>query len=101
MPSLTLPTDAGGLARYVLSGAHIAKPAVRNWNRVAYAAAHAVADPRSPLDPWLAPAIDWDRTIAYREHLWRLGLGVAEAIDRKSTRLNSSHVSESRMPSSA
>ena len=81
MPSLTLPTDAGGLARYVLSGAHIAKPAVRNWNRVAYAAAHVVADPRSPLDPWLAPAIDWDRTIAYREHLWRLGLGVAEAMD--------------------
>src|ERR1043166_9187219 len=27
------------------------------------------------------------------------GFGVAEAADRKSTRLNSSHVSESRMPS--
>ena len=27
--------------------------------------------------------------------------GAAEALDRKSTRLNSSHVSESRMPSSA
>ena len=29
------------------------------------------------------------------------GLGVAGQVDRKSTRLNSSHVSESRMPSSA
>ena len=27
--------------------------------------------------------------------------GIASALDRKSTRLNSSHVSESRMPSSA
>ena len=29
----------------------------------------------------LTPAIDWDRTIAFREHLWSLGLGVAEAMD--------------------
>jgi hypothetical protein len=40
-----------------------------------------VADPLSSVDPWLEPAIDWDRTIAYREHLWRLGFGVAEAMD--------------------
>ena len=33
------------------------------------------------VDPWLDVAIDWDRTIAYREHLWDLGLGVAEAMD--------------------
>jgi hypothetical protein len=26
-------------------------------------------------------AIDWDKTIAFREHLWDLGLGVAEAMD--------------------
>ena len=26
-------------------------------------------------------AIDWDRTIAFREHIWDLGLGVAEAMD--------------------
>ena len=38
---------------------------------------------RSPgrCDPWLDAAIDWDRTIAFREHLWDLGLGVAEAMD--------------------
>src|SRR5262249_42105022 len=32
-------------------------------------------------DPWLDCAIDWDRTIAFREYLWGLGLGVAEAMD--------------------
>ena len=32
-------------------------------------------------DPWLDCAIDWDATIAYRQRLWSLGLGVAEAMD--------------------
>ncbi len=50
-------------------------------NRIAFAAAHVVADPRADVDPWLAAAIDWDRTIAFREHIWDLGLGVAEAMD--------------------
>ena len=48
---------------------------------MALAAAHVVADPLADVDPWLEVAIDWDRTIAYREHLWDLGLGVAEAMD--------------------
>ena len=50
-------------------------------NRIAFAAAHVVADPLADNDPWLDCAIDWDRTIAFREHLWGLGLGVAEAMD--------------------
>ena len=78
MPSLILPTNGGALDRYTLSGVPAWTPAVRGWNRTAYAAAHVVADPLSSVDPWLEPAIDWDRTIAYREHLWRLGFGVAE-----------------------
>jgi Protein of unknown function (DUF993) len=40
-----------------------------------------VADPLADVDPWLEPAIDWERTLAFREHLWDLGLGVAEAMD--------------------
>ena len=40
-----------------------------------------VADPLADNDPWLTPAIDWDRTIAFRDHLWDLGFGVAEAMD--------------------
>ena len=50
-------------------------------NRVAFAAAHVVADPLADCDPWLDAPIDWDRTIAFREHLWDLGFGVAEAMD--------------------
>src|SRR5262249_62112477 len=49
--------------------------------RRAFAAVHGVADPWSGREPWLEPAIDWDSTIAYREHLWRLGFAVAEAMD--------------------
>ena len=50
-------------------------------NRVAFSAAHVVADPLADADPWLTAAIDWDQTIAFREHVWDLGLGVAEAMD--------------------
>jgi hypothetical protein len=40
-----------------------------------------VSDPLADIDPWLSAAIDWDKTIAFREHIWDLGLGVAEAMD--------------------
>jgi hypothetical protein len=50
-------------------------------NRVAFAAAHVVADPLADCNPWLDEAVDWDATIAFREHLWDLGFGVAEAMD--------------------
>src|SRR5262245_27771859 len=43
-------------------------------NRVAFAAAHVVADPKADNDPWLDCAIDWDKTIAFREHMWGRGL---------------------------
>ena len=51
------------------------------WNRVAFAAAHVVADPAAAIDPWLDAALDWEATLAYRRHLWSLGFGVAEAMD--------------------
>jgi hypothetical protein len=40
-----------------------------------------VADPLAECDPWLDAPVDWEATLAYRRHLWRLGLGVAEAMD--------------------
>ena len=58
-----------------------AAEAPQAWTRDVYAAAHVVADPLSPDDPSERVAIDWDRTLAYREHLWSLGFGVAEAMD--------------------
>ena len=80
--SITLPRAHGDLATYTLKGVTAAKPtgAVK-FNRIAYSAAHVVADPRAAIDPWLQCAVDWDATIAYRRHLWSLGLGVAEAMD--------------------
>jgi hypothetical protein len=51
------------------------------FTRIAYAAAHVVADPLSTKEPWLDAAIDWDATLAYRRHLWSWGFGIAEAMD--------------------
>jgi hypothetical protein len=79
---IKLPTAVGHLAEYRLRGPKDLPERARGWfNRVALAAAHVVADPLADVDPWLDVAIDWERTIAYREHLWDLGLGVAEAMD--------------------
>jgi len=80
---ITLPTADGRLAPYTLQGPGSFTPAAPGtvFNRVAYSAAHVVADPRAAIDPWLGCAIDWDSTIAYRQRLWRMGLGVAEAMD--------------------
>jgi hypothetical protein len=50
-------------------------------DRVAYAAAHVVADPLADADPWESAAIDWGATMTFRKHLLDLGLGVAEAMD--------------------
>ena len=49
--------------------------------RIAFAAAHVVADPRGENVPGAPAAIDWDATLAFRAHLFRYGLGVAEAMD--------------------
>jgi len=80
--TLTLPVAAGSLQRYTLQGSTPVKPTARvAFNRIAYSAAHVVADPLAVVDPWINCAVDWDATIAYRRHLWSLGLGVAEAMD--------------------
>ena len=82
MPTIRLPTAVGHLAEYRVSGPRaFPDKAESPFNRVALAAAHVVADPLADVDLWLDVAIDWERTIAYRERLWDLGLGVAEAMD--------------------
>ncbi|WP_213957679.1 dihydrodipicolinate synthase family protein [Variovorax sp. dw_954] len=80
--TLTLPVASGALAPYALRGTVPVKPrAGIAFNRIAYSAAHVVADPLAAVDPWLQAAVDWDATLDYRRHLWALGLGVAEAMD--------------------
>ena len=81
MPVINLPLE-GGRTEPFRTGAPREFPcAAPPFPRVALAAAHVVADPLAAHDPWTETSIDWDRTIAFRRHLWSLGLGVAEAMD--------------------
>ena len=78
-----LPRPDRTLETYQTRGAQTpwAKPDRPLASRVAYAAAHVVADPLADVDPTTRPAIDWDATLRYRHHLWSYGLAVAEAMD--------------------
>ena len=79
---ITLPTDDGELRVYVLrEPVAWSKPAAPAKSRVAYAAAHVVADPLGDNRPGAPAAVDWEATLAFRRHLWSYGLGVAEAMD--------------------
>lgn len=83
MPTINLPNPDRSITPYTVTGEPI--PIVRHktsdFNRIAYSAAHVVADPLANTDPWLTPAIDWDTTLKFRHRMWDLGLGVAEAMD--------------------
>lgn len=82
MTSIRLPESGGGLGKYSLSTRErVHKRTDVVFNRVAYAAVHVVPDPLADNDPFIGSAIDWDTTLAYRRHLWGMGLGVAEAMD--------------------
>ncbi|MFC3674791.1 dihydrodipicolinate synthase family protein [Ferrovibrio xuzhouensis] len=79
--TLILPSAPGRTAPYTLKQPKAFPAAKPPFSRIAFGAVHVVADPLADHDPWLKPAIDWDRTVAFRRHLWSLGLGVAEAMD--------------------
>jgi hypothetical protein len=82
MTSVTLPTPDGKTETYKLTGTPTERPSMPPaFNRTAYAAAHVVSDPRHDTDPWGKPAVDWERTLAFRHHLWSLGFRIAEAMD--------------------
>jgi hypothetical protein len=50
-------------------------------SRIAYAAAHVVADAHVNQSPGSPAVLDWERTLAFRHELWRWDFGVAEAMD--------------------
>ena len=82
MTTLRLPTETGTIEPYTLQGEALPPPPGDPvFNRVAMAAAHVVSDPVSGIEPSLGGEVDWDRTIAYRDHLFAHGLAVAEAMD--------------------
>ena len=80
--TVRLPGRDGSLRDHVMGPASdYARSFPPPVQRVAYAAAHVVADPLAAIDPTIETAIDWDSTLAYRRALWSLGLRVAEAMD--------------------
>jgi len=82
MPALNLPTAGGRVEPYTLVGEPCPLPLqTAAWTRKVFAAAHVVVDPFADIDPTLGIAIDWERTLAFRDYLWGMGFGVAEAMD--------------------
>ncbi|TDC14435.1 dihydrodipicolinate synthase family protein [Kribbella albertanoniae] len=78
---LKLPL-AGGLENYTLTGTPVAQGTYSPArSRLAFAAAHVVADPLGDNSPGAPAVIDWEHTLGFRRHLWSLGLSVAEAMD--------------------
>ena len=81
-PAVLLPQDDRSLARYELGGPSPYEPATEPLrSRVVYAAVHVVADPLAENTPEAGARLDWDATLAYRRHVWSMGLSVAEAMD--------------------
>jgi len=82
MSTLLLPQPDGRLLPYQVTGRPL-EPISRApaTSRIAYAAAHVVADPYADNTPGRPASLDWDATLGFRHHLWRNGLGVADAMD--------------------
>jgi hypothetical protein len=81
MSTIRLPAKDGRVEDYATRPPRKFPKATKPFNRVAYAAAHVVADPLADNDPWLTPAVDWETTLKFRAYLFSLGLAVAEAMD--------------------
>ncbi|MFE5322947.1 dihydrodipicolinate synthase family protein [Paenibacillus sp. NPDC056579] len=79
---LRLPQAGGSLYSYTPGQSVVIElPKGPLKSRIAFSAAHVVCDPFADADPLTNAQIDWDGTLAYRRHLWSLGLAVAEAMD--------------------
>ncbi|HEY2225326.1 dihydrodipicolinate synthase family protein [Actinomycetospora sp.] len=83
MTALRLPRADGSLTVHEVTGRPLPVDGARTapTSRVAYAAAHVVADPLADNTPGRPAVLDWETTLAFRHHLWRQGLGVADAMD--------------------
>ena len=80
--SVRLPQPDGSLRTIELAAPRAWAEHPRPYtSRIAFAAAHVVADPYGENVPGAPAAVDWDATLAFRRHLFRYGLGVAEAMD--------------------
>ncbi|HEU5428051.1 MAG TPA: dihydrodipicolinate synthase family protein [Actinocrinis sp.] len=82
MTSLRLPQADGTWLEHTLGEAPLWQhPRGPITSRIAFAAAHVVADRFGETVPGAPAAVDWEATLAFRRHLFSWGLGVAEAMD--------------------
>jgi len=81
IPSIKLPQADRTFRSYRLNEPPAFSKPRRLESRTIYAAAHVVADPLAGNSIGAPPRLDWEATLAFRQHLWSLGLGVAEAMD--------------------
>jgi hypothetical protein len=79
--TIKLPKADGTLQPYTLREPLLFAKPRRLESRTVYAAAHVVADPLGENCLGAPAVLDWESTLAFRHHLWALGLGVAEAMD--------------------
>lgn len=73
--------DGTTYERHMHSPARLETMSTSPRSRMAYAAAHVVADPLHVSSASDDSCIDWEATLAVRRSLWSLGLGVADAMD--------------------
>ncbi|MDQ2944264.1 MAG: dihydrodipicolinate synthase family protein [Candidatus Dormibacteraeota bacterium] len=77
-----LPGQGGAVYDYAVKGEFLyAESGVAPRSRIPYAAVHVVADPLADVSPLSPAVVDWERTLAFRRHIWSYGIGVAEAMD--------------------
>lgn len=79
--ALKLLRQDGSLYEYALTREPLEPVPGRFKTRIAFAAAHVVPHANAAEGPQGQPTLNWDATLAYREYLWSLGFGVAEAMD--------------------
>lgn len=82
MGTLTLVDDRGATSTVPLAAPPaLTPPEAPLRSRLVYAAAHVVPVPWGDNTPGSPAQIDWDATLGFRRHLYRWGLGVADAMD--------------------
>lgn len=79
--SVRIPVDAGWKSISLNEPREWPTNRTPSTSRVAFAAAHVVADPRGENVPGAPAVVDWESTLAFRRGLFDNGLGVAEAMD--------------------
>ena len=82
MTRLTLLDAEGRTSETALAPAPaFSRPMLPLQSRVVYAAAHVIPKAWAENVPGAPAEIDWDATLAFRQHVWSWGLGVADAMD--------------------